>query len=86
MSSYLDSGYTAVKMKVGGKSVAEDLTRIEVVFKIAVDGSNLAVGVNGKFNLQKAIEFGRAVNVDGKTNKRTAIAPRSLLSFTSIYL
>ena len=61
MQSYLDSGYTAVKMKVGGESVAEDLKRIEVVFKIVGDGSNLAVDVNGKFNLQKAIEFGRAV-------------------------
>ena len=58
MQSYLDRGYTAVKMKVGGGSLAEDLKRIEAVLGIVGSVRNLAVDVNGKFNLQQAIEFG----------------------------
>ena len=51
MQSYLDRGYTAVKMKVGEGSLAEDLKRIEAVLGIVGSGRNLAVDVNGKFNL-----------------------------------
>ena len=61
MQSYLDRGYTAVKMKVGGVSMAEDLKRIEAVLEIVGHGRNLAVDVNGKFNLQQAIEFAQAI-------------------------
>src|SRR5277367_1562029 len=33
MRSYLDRGYTVVKMKIGGASIAEDRQRIEAVLK-----------------------------------------------------
>lgn len=61
MKSYLDRGYTKVKMKVGGAALADDLARIEAVLEIVGEGSNLAVDVNGKFDLQQAIVFGEAV-------------------------
>ena len=61
MKSYLDRGYTAVKMKVGGVSLAEDIKRIEAVLEVVGDGSNLAVDANGKFSLQQATEFGNAI-------------------------
>ncbi|MBV8832924.1 MAG: mandelate racemase, partial [Acidobacteriaceae bacterium] len=34
MQSYLDQGYTTVKMKIGGASLAEDQQRIEAVLKL----------------------------------------------------
>ena len=61
MKSYLDRGYTKVKIKVGGATLADDLARIEAVLEIVGAGNNLAVDVNGKFNLQQAIAFGEAV-------------------------
>ena len=48
-------------MKVGGATVPDDLARIEVVLEIVGAGSNLAVDVNGKFNLRQVIALGEAV-------------------------
>ena len=61
MNSYLDRGYTQVKMKVGGVPLAEDLKRLEAVINIVGDGKNVAVDVNGRFNIKQAIEFGEAI-------------------------
>jgi D(-)-tartrate dehydratase len=62
MRSYLDRGYTTVKMKVGLVPLREDLERIEAVLQIlGGDGSRLCVDVNGRFDLQEAIAFGNAV-------------------------
>lgn len=61
MKSYLDMGYSKVKMKVGGASLEEDLKRIEAVIDVVGSGKNLMVDVNGKFNLEQAIEFGNAI-------------------------
>jgi D(-)-tartrate dehydratase len=62
MRSYLDRGYTTVKMKIGLVPLREDLERIEAVLQIlGGDGSRLCVDVNGRFNLQEAIAFGNAV-------------------------
>ena len=61
MKSYLDRGYTQVKMKVGGVSLSDDLKRIEAVLDVVGHGGNLAVDVNGKFDLAQAIEFGNAI-------------------------
>jgi len=47
MRGYLDMGYTQLKMKVGGASVAEDLERLEAVLALVDnDGWNLAVDAN----------------------------------------
>src|SRR5690625_1390942 len=61
MKSYLDMGYSKVKMKVGGVPIEEDLKRIEAVIDVVGTGQNLAVDVNGRFNLEEAIEFGNAI-------------------------
>ena len=37
MRGYLDRGYTTVKMKIGGASLAEDLKRIEAVLAVVGD-------------------------------------------------
>ena len=65
MRSYLDRGYTTVKMKVGAAPLAEDIRRIEAVLEVVGDGQNLCVDVNGRFDLDTAIAFGKAVTPYG---------------------
>ncbi|MFE8645549.1 mandelate racemase/muconate lactonizing enzyme family protein [Sphingomonas sp. NCPPB 2930] len=61
MESYLARGYSVVKMKIGGASLAEDCARIESVLKILGPGQQLAVDANGRFDLKTAIDYGRAL-------------------------
>ena len=61
MKSYLNMGFTTVKMKIGGAPLAEDLKRIESVLKLVGSGKNLCVDANGRFNLKTAIEYGKAL-------------------------
>jgi L-alanine-DL-glutamate epimerase-like enolase superfamily enzyme len=61
MTSYLDRGYSVVKMKIGGASLAEDCERIESVLKILAPGQQLAVDANGRFDLPTAIAYGKAM-------------------------
>ena len=61
MQGYLDLGYSVVKMKIGGASLAEDLKRIESVLKILKCGDQLAVDANGRFDLETAIAYARAL-------------------------
>ncbi|MCP1313439.1 mandelate racemase/muconate lactonizing enzyme family protein [Halomonas sp. 707D7] len=61
MRSYLDRGYEVVKMKIGGASLDEDLRRIEAVLEVVGDGRHLAVDANGRFDLDTAIAYARAL-------------------------
>ncbi len=61
MAGYLDLGYTVVKMKIGGASLAHDLRRIEAVLKILRTPEQLAVDANGRFDLETALAYGRAL-------------------------
>lgn len=61
MTSYLERGYSVVKMKIGGASLAEDCARIESVLKLLGPGQQLAVDANGRFDLPTAIAYGRAM-------------------------
>jgi L-alanine-DL-glutamate epimerase-like enolase superfamily enzyme len=61
MQSYLDLGYSVVKMKIGGASLAEDLSRIEAVLKILKSGDQLAVDANGRFDLKTALLYAHAL-------------------------
>jgi L-alanine-DL-glutamate epimerase-like enolase superfamily enzyme len=61
MKSYRDRGYRVVKMKIGGEPLKDDLKRIEAVLKIVGDGQNLCVDVNGRFDIETAIEYGNAI-------------------------
>lgn len=65
MKKYLDLGYSVVKMKIGGASLAEDLKRIEAVIKVAGAGKNVAVDANGRFDLKTAIAYARALEPYG---------------------
>jgi D(-)-tartrate dehydratase len=61
MKSYLDRGYSCVKMKIGAVPLAEDMKRIEAVLALVGPGQNLAVDVNGKFDLDTGLAYGRAM-------------------------
>jgi D(-)-tartrate dehydratase len=61
MRGYLDRGYSVVKMKIGGAPLAEDLSRIETVLSILKTPDQLAVDANGRFDLETAIAYARAL-------------------------
>ncbi|MHA7140306.1 mandelate racemase/muconate lactonizing enzyme family protein [Arthrobacter sp. Sr33] len=62
MKKFLDLGYTVAKMKIGGASLAEDLRRIEAAMEIMGGGQNLAVDVNGRFDLDTALAYAEAIS------------------------
>jgi L-alanine-DL-glutamate epimerase-like enolase superfamily enzyme len=59
MRSYVDRGYTVVKMKIGGASLADDQARIEAVLAEISGKARLAVDANGRFDLETAIAYAR---------------------------
>jgi len=61
MRSYLDRGYSVVKMKIGGASLAEDCRRIEAVLSLLGPGQRLAVDANGRFDLATALDYAKAL-------------------------
>jgi D(-)-tartrate dehydratase len=61
MRGYLQLGYSVVKMKIGGAPLSEDLRRIEAVLKILKTPDELAVDANGRFDLDTALAYARAL-------------------------
>jgi D(-)-tartrate dehydratase len=59
MRSYLDRGYTVVKMKIGGAPIDEDRARIEAVLAELGSGGRLAVDANGRFDLETAVAYAK---------------------------
>jgi L-alanine-DL-glutamate epimerase-like enolase superfamily enzyme len=59
MRSYLDRGYSVVKMKIGGETVADDRRRIEAVLTEIGADAKLAVDANGRFDLETAIVYAK---------------------------
>ena len=62
MRGYLDRGYSVVKMKIGGAPLDEDRRRIESVLAILGPGQRLAVDANGRFDLETAVAYARALS------------------------
>jgi len=60
MKGYLDRGYKVVKMKIGAAPLKDDIRRIEAVLKVVGEG-NLAVDANGRFDLETAIAYAKAI-------------------------
>ncbi|MFN7087194.1 MAG: mandelate racemase/muconate lactonizing enzyme family protein [Burkholderiales bacterium] len=61
MKKYLDLGYSVVKMKIGGESLADDLKRIEAVIEVTGSPARVAVDANGRFDLKTAVEYAKAL-------------------------
>ncbi|MBD3679834.1 MAG: mandelate racemase/muconate lactonizing enzyme family protein [Rhodobacteraceae bacterium] len=59
MRSYVDRGYTVVKMKIGGAPLDEDRRRIEAVLDEIGNDAQLAVDANGRFDLETAIAYAK---------------------------
>jgi L-alanine-DL-glutamate epimerase-like enolase superfamily enzyme len=62
MRGYLDLGYDAVKMKIGGASMREDLDRIEAVIDVVGSGARVAVDANGRFEAGAAGDWARQLS------------------------
>ncbi|MCL4768723.1 MAG: mandelate racemase/muconate lactonizing enzyme family protein [Hyphomicrobiaceae bacterium] len=65
MRGYQEQGYRVVKMKIGGADLSLDLQRIEAVLQVVGPGENLAVDANGRFDLDTALAYGRAMKAYG---------------------
>jgi L-alanine-DL-glutamate epimerase-like enolase superfamily enzyme len=65
MRGYLDLGYSVVKMKIGGATLAEDVRRIEAVLEVVGSGNHLAVDANGRFDLETALAYADALEPYG---------------------
>ena len=61
MRSYVERGYTVVKMKIGGAPLADDRRRIEAVLRELDGRAQLAVDANGRFDLETAIAYAKAL-------------------------
>jgi L-alanine-DL-glutamate epimerase-like enolase superfamily enzyme len=65
MRKYVDLGYEVVKMKIGGQSLADDLERIEAVIDVVGSAKRVAVDANGRFDLETAVEYAKALQPFG---------------------
>lgn len=61
MSEYRDRGYDAVKMKIGGAALCDDLARVEAVIDVVGAAERVAVDANGRFDRQSATEWAAAL-------------------------
>jgi D(-)-tartrate dehydratase len=65
MQGFLDMGYDVVKMKIGGAALRDDVARIEAVLGVVGSGDRLAVDANGRFDLETAVAYARALDPYG---------------------
>src|SRR6185312_3052318 len=62
MRRHLDSGYTMLKMKVGGATLADDCARVEAVKALIGRRGQLAVDANSKFERDEALTYAKALS------------------------
>jgi len=65
MRRHLDSGYTMVKIKVGGAPLADDCRRIEAALAVLGGEHRLAVDANGTFDRAAALAYAAALRPFG---------------------
>ena len=61
MLKYLDDGYEMVKMKIGGLTMSEDVSRVETVLSVVSGGNNLAVDATCGFDRTRALAYAQAL-------------------------
>ncbi len=61
MVEYVEMGYTAVKMKIGGAPFKEDVARVEAVREAIGPDIDLMIDANHAWTTAEAIQFGEAV-------------------------
>lgn len=60
LASYLDRGYRVCKIKIGN-DLDQDLARIDAALEIVGAPENLAVDANGRFDLETAVAYAKAL-------------------------
>jgi D(-)-tartrate dehydratase len=65
ISGYLERGYTAVKIKIGGAPLSRDLERIRVAADLAGGAGNVAVDANGRFDFATALAYAQELRAVG---------------------
>jgi L-alanine-DL-glutamate epimerase-like enolase superfamily enzyme len=65
MRKYLDLGYTVVKLKIGGASLSDDLRRIDAVIDVVGSPDRVCVDANGRFDLDTAVAYAKALEPYG---------------------
>jgi L-alanine-DL-glutamate epimerase-like enolase superfamily enzyme len=58
---FLDQGHTHVKIKIGGRTLAEDLERIEAVLSLLPSADRLAVDAMNRYDPDQAVRVARAL-------------------------
>ena len=61
LKGYIALGYNAVKIKIGGAPLAEDMKRIEAAIGVVGRADRLAVDANGRFDLKTALAYAEAL-------------------------
>ncbi|UMA66842.1 mandelate racemase (plasmid) [Roseivivax marinus] len=61
LSDYIDAGYRAVKIKIGGAELAHDLARIEAAIDTVGGADRVSVDANGRFDLRRALDYAEAL-------------------------
>jgi L-alanine-DL-glutamate epimerase-like enolase superfamily enzyme len=65
MRKYLDLGYSVVKLKIGGESLADDVRRIDAVIDVVGSPARVCVDANGRFDLPTAVAYAKALEPYG---------------------
>lgn len=63
--SYRDLGFTDFKIKIGGLPLSKDMRRVEAALDAAGSGKHLSVDANGRFGLDDALDYARAMQQYG---------------------
>ncbi|NEA29934.1 mandelate racemase [Actinomadura bangladeshensis] len=61
LNGYRDDGYPAVKIKIGGLPLDEDLRRVEAAVEVMGGGHAVAVDANGRFGWTQALAYAEAL-------------------------
>lgn len=75
---YRDAGYPAVKIKIGGLPLADDLRRVEAAVAAAGGGDRVAVDANGRFDRERALAYAEALAPLGLRWYEEAVDPLDL--------
>lgn len=61
LTRYIDRGFDAFKIKIGGATLSQDMARIEAAIDICGAGGRLAVDANGRFTYAEALAYAKAI-------------------------
>lgn len=61
LARYAQQGFTRFKMKIGGASLDADKRRIDTALQVAGQGNKLAVDANGRFDIERALQYAQGL-------------------------